>query len=206
MVQTRSDAWTTTLGPSCGMIFRTRTDEVLPRTMQVPVPVFVLAFASAAGATHGASAAVERGPTGSAARLPEPQAAPDSWPEPAAPLANAEEAPRMSGASEAGQAQSQTNRIELIIDSLSRHPLVEPIPVTMEGLGDKVYTATVPDLDITATGHSVGEALLLLKDQIETVYDELSRAPDLEDWQLRTLGALQHYIARSPRRPGWYRR
>src|SRR6202043_2129927 len=190
---------TTTLGPSCGMILRTRTDEVLPRTMQVPVPVFVLAFASAVGAAHGTAAAVERGPTVSAAWLPEPQAAPDSWPEPAAPLADADETPQMSGASEAGQAPSQTNRIELIIDSLSRHPLVEPIPGTLEGLGDQVYTATVPDLDNTVTGHSVGEALLLLKEQIETVYDELSRAPDLDGRQLRTLGILQQYIARNPR-------
>lgn len=208
MVETRSDAWTPTTGGSSGAIFRSRTDEVLPRTMQVPAPMFVLAFASATSGFLG-SATVEPAPA-APQRLPlEPRAAiaAERPPEPGAPPPDPDDMPQTPLAGETAQAPNRADRIELIIDSLHRHQLIAPIPVTVDALGDKVYTATVLDLDITATGHSVGEALLLLKEQIVTVYEDLTRAADLNGEQRRTLGFLQDYIARNPRRPGWgYRR
>jgi hypothetical protein len=42
----------------------------------------------------------------------------------------------------------------------------DPIPVLIECLGDKVFVAEAPDLNISTTGNSVGAAFLLLKEQI----------------------------------------
>src|SRR5262249_11654953 len=72
-----------------------------------------------------------------------------------------------------GPASSQGDSIELIIDKLPRHALVKPIPVTISPLGDRVFIASTPDLDVTVTGNSLSDALLLLKQQLESTYENL---------------------------------
>jgi hypothetical protein len=67
----------------------------------------------------------------------------------------------------------QGDSIDLIIDKLPRHTLVKPIPVTISPLGDRVFIASTPDLDITVTGNSLSDALLLLKQQLESTYESL---------------------------------
>jgi len=67
----------------------------------------------------------------------------------------------------------QGDSIDLIIDKLPRHALVKPIPVTISPLGDRVFIASTPDLDITVTGNSLSDALLLLKQQLESTYENL---------------------------------
>jgi hypothetical protein len=98
---------------------------------------------------------------------------------------------------EPGQGSSQ---IDVIIDSLTNHTLTVPIPVSVEPLGDKVFTASAHDLGIHATGNSLGESLLVLKEQIEEVYNDLSKRKHLDDEQKVKLQVLQDYIAPPPKK------
>jgi hypothetical protein len=90
---------------------------------------------------------------------------------------------------------SSSHRIELIIDSLPHHELIEPIPVTIDALGDEMFTASMRDLEIAATGNSIGEALLFLKEQIESTFEDLNRRlSHLGVDQKTTLQMLHTYI------------
>ena len=93
------------------------------------------------------------------------------------------------------------HRIELGIDSLPNYMLIEPIPVAIDPVGDNAFTAWVHNLDTNATGHSVVEALLMLKERIEIVYDDLNRRTQLSNEQKMTLQMLHTYIA--PKKPEW---
>jgi hypothetical protein len=95
------------------------------------------------------------------------------------------------------------SKAELIIDSLPYHELIEPIPVAIDAVGDALCTASVRDLDISATGSSIGDALLLLKAQIEFVFDGLNRRPHLSSDEQIMLASLHTYIAPHPKRLEW---
>ncbi|HKM69597.1 MAG TPA: hypothetical protein VJX94_05925 [Stellaceae bacterium] len=87
----------------------------------------------------------------------------------------------------------QGDSIDLIIDKLPRHALVKPIPVTISPLGDRVFIASTPDLDITVTGNSLSDALLLLKQQLESTYESLRGKASTRE-QERQLRRLHEYI------------
>jgi len=93
------------------------------------------------------------------------------------------------------------HRIELSIDSLPNYMLIEPIPVAIDPIGDNAFTAWIHNLDTNATGQSVVEALLMLKERIELVHDELNRRTHLSNEQKTTLQMLHTYIA--PKKPVW---
>jgi hypothetical protein len=95
------------------------------------------------------------------------------------------------------------NRLEMTIDSLPHHDLTEPIPIAIDPLGDKVFTASVLYLDIAATGNSIGEALVLLKEQIEFVYGDLNRRSNRSSEQKTMLQMLQTYVAPKGTKPEW---
>lgn len=95
------------------------------------------------------------------------------------------------------------NRIEMSIDSLPHHYLIEPIPVAIDPVGDEAFTAWVRNLDTSATGHSVGEALVLLKERIEFVYDDLNGRTQLTPEERITLQMLHTYITPPSQRPDW---
>jgi hypothetical protein len=100
------------------------------------------------------------------------------------------------------EATAHPHRIELSIDSLPNYLLIEPIPVAIDPVGDTAYTAWVRNLDTNATGNSVVEALLMLKERIAFVYEDLNgRAAHLTNEQRATLQMLHTYIA--PRKPDW---
>lgn len=102
------------------------------------------------------------------------------------------------------EARPPSHRIELIIDLLPHHTLIEPIPVVIVPLGDKVFTASVLNNSIHATGTSIGEALLVLKEQIEEIYADLNkRLAHLDTEQKETLQLLHTYISVQPKRPEW---
>lgn len=107
---------------------------------------------------------------------------------------------------ESGKRAPNSNRIELIIDSLPSHPLSEPIPVVIDPLGDAMFTASMRDLEIAATGNSIGEALLFLKEQIDSTFNDLSRrASHLTHDQKTTLQMLHTYIApQAPTKSRWF--
>jgi hypothetical protein len=93
------------------------------------------------------------------------------------------------------------NGIELTIDSLPNHLLVEPIPVEIEPVGDGAYTASVHSLNTSASGHSIVEALLLLKERVEAVYDGLNSREELTADERLTLQMMHTYIA--AKKPEW---
>ena len=99
----------------------------------------------------------------------EPQARSETPPPGSAENGSEQAPPKERRAPASGQGDS----IELIIDKLPRHALVKPIPVTISPLGDRVFIASTPDLDITVTGNSLSDALLLLKQQLESTYESL---------------------------------
>lgn len=96
------------------------------------------------------------------------------------------------------------HHLEMTIDSLPHHELIEPIPIVIDPLGDTIFTATMSNLDISATGNSIGEGLLLLKEQIEFVYGDLSRRLSLTPDQKTKLQMLHTYIRpNGPKKPEW---
>ena len=90
-------------------------------------------------------------------------------------------------------------KIELAIDSLSNYELIKPIPVLIESLGDKVFLAEAPDLNLSTTGSSVGAAFLLLKEQITATYEGHRSKKGLDAERTRQLAALDQHIGK-PRR------
>jgi len=93
------------------------------------------------------------------------------------------------------------SRLELAIDSLPGYELIKPIPVIVEPLGNKVFVAEVPDLDISITGTSVSGVLLQLKDQIVRVYEGLRTKKGLDPERTRQLGKLETFIVK---RRNWF--
>jgi hypothetical protein len=94
---------------------------------------------------------------------------------------------------------SRTERIELAIDSLQNYELIAPIQVLVESLGDKVFVAEAPDLNVSTTGNSVGAAFLLLKEHIITTYEGYRSKKGLDSERTRQLTVFDKYIGK-PRR------
>jgi hypothetical protein len=92
----------------------------------------------------------------------------------------------------------EAHHIELIIDSLPRRELIESIPVTVDSLGDQVFTATVSPLNVTGTGNTLGDALIIVKEQIEVLYERLSKATALDNDEKTHLTYLQSHIKNTP--------
>jgi len=173
----KSNSWDPRVFDSSGSFHLGRTDEALPRTSLVPIPVLVVGFKSTGIALSGVRNRVRR-----------PQLAQQVGPPPAEEATTSGELGGKSEppptASDNGSEPAQTkdrqaptpgqgDSIDLIIDKLPRHALVKPIPVTISPLGDRVFIASTPDLDITVTGNSLSDALLLLKQQLESTYENL---------------------------------
>jgi hypothetical protein len=118
---------------------------------------------------------------------PEPSGSRDSAPEAPAP------APKKSAGAE---------RIELAIDKLPNHELIKPIPVLVESLGDKVFIAEVPGLDISITGNSMGGVLLQLKERIANMYEGHRSSTNLSADKARELRELESYIGKTRR--NWF--
>jgi hypothetical protein len=57
----------------------------------------------------------------------------------------------------------RADKVELTIDSLPNYESLKPIRVVVESLGDKVFVAEAPDLNVSTSGNSIGGALILLK-------------------------------------------
>jgi predicted RNase H-like HicB family nuclease len=164
----------------------------------------MLGFSSSGAALSGVATGA-RPPPAPARPLPSEPKTPKEPPRdpsepPAGPAPAAGEAAQ---ASDSRAAPRQSDGIDLIIDKLPRHGLVKPIPVTIAPLGDRVFVASTPDLDITVTGNSLSDALLLLKQQLETTYESLRDKASTKE-QERQLSRLRAYIQDSRAvKPGW---
>jgi hypothetical protein len=188
--QVRSNQWPNSIVASSAATFSISTNDPCLSVMSAPMPALLLGLKGNSAIPFNFKqhapppAPVWRAPP-PVQPPPEPEA--EAAPE---PLAEAQEPDAEP------EAESNAHRIELIIDSLPNHTLIEPIPISIESLGEKVFTATVRNLDISTTGNSIGEALLVLKGQIETIYQDLSKKqPNLDAHQKTTLQMLHTYIA-----------
>ena len=94
---------------------------------------------------------------------------------------------------------TRPNKVELTIDSLQNYELLKPIRVVVESLGDKVFVAEAPELNVSTTGNSVGGALILLKDHISTIYEGYTSKKNLDGERTRQFKVFEAYIGR-PRR------
>jgi len=94
---------------------------------------------------------------------------------------------------------TRPNKVELTIDSLQNYELLKPIRVVVESLGDKVFVAEAPELNVSTTGNSVGGALILLKDHISTIYEGYTSKKNLDGERARQFKEFETYIGR-PRR------
>ena len=97
---------------------------------------------------------------------------------------------------------ARAEKIELAIDKLPNHELIKPIPVLIESLGDKVFIAEVPGLDISITGNSMGGVLLQLKEHIANIYEGQRASNNLKPEAARQLKVLETYIGKTRR--NWF--
>ena len=189
----KSNAWTSRVSCSSGPFHRGRTDEVLARNALIPAPIFSLGFSSSGAALSGVTSGARPSPA-APARPPPAEKTPSQRPrDPAEPSAEPAADAKAPQGQDNPAAPGQAGGIDLIIDKLPRHALVKPIPVTISPLGDRVFIASTPDLDITVTGNSLSDALLLLKQQLESTYENLrGKASGREEE--RQLKRLRDYI------------
>ena len=180
----KSNTWTSRVSCSAGLIQQGRSDDTPARNALVPMPSLVLGFKSSGAALSGVTNPV------TPPRVVSPKQPVEPTPEPAVPSNAASEAPRTE---EQPEAPKQGDSIDLIIDKLPHHRLVKPVPVSISPLGDRVFVASARDLDITVTGNSLSEALLLLKQHLETSYDSLRKRVSGRE-QERQLQRLRAYI------------
>lgn len=110
--------------------------------------------------------------------------------------------PEATSPTPAPKKMAGAERIELAIDKLPNHELIKPIPVLIESLGDKVFIAEVPGLDISITGNSMGGVLLQLKEHIANVYEASRTSNNLKPEGARQLKALETYIGKTRR--NWF--
>ena len=182
----KSNTWTSRTSCSAGSIQRGRSDDTPARTALVPMPSLVLGFKSGGAALSGISSPVPP------PRLVSPKQTVNPTPAPAAASDAASEAPPTQDRPEAPK---QGDSIDLIIDKLPHHRLVKPVPVSITPLGDRVFIASAPDLEITVTGNSLSDALLLLKQHLGTSYDSLRKGGSANNKeQERQLQRLRAYI------------
>jgi hypothetical protein len=180
----KSNTWTSRVSCSAGSIQRGRSDDTPARNALVPMPSLVLGFKSGGSALPGITSPVQP------PRVVPPKQPAEPIPEPAVPSDTASEAPPTPDRPEAPK---QGDSIDLIIDKLPHHRLIKPVPVSISPLGDRVFVASAPDLDITVTGNSLSEALLLLKQHLETSYESLRKRVSSKE-QERQLQRLRAYI------------
>jgi len=182
----KSNTWTSRTSCSAGSIQRGRSDDTPARNALVPMPSLVLGFRSSGAALPGATSPVPP------PRLVSPKQTVKPTPGPAVPSDVASEAPQTQDRPEAPK---QGDSIDLIIDKLPHHRLVKPVPVSITPLGDRVFIASAPDLEITVTGNSLSDALLLLKQHLGTSYDSLRKGGSANNKeQERQLQRLRAYI------------
>jgi hypothetical protein len=207
----RTDQRATCVASTAAPTIFSRTDAATPMVVLAPMPTVVLGFNGATPVSFGLHRPMFQPPP----MLPEPapstaddleDTAEEPMPESELELAATAE----TGSEDSDEALPEAelpgdhaNRIELIIDSLPNHMLIESIPVTITPMGNEVFTAAVRDVNLSASGSGVGESLLVLKEQIEFLYDDLRQKLHLSTEQKQLLKMLQTYIAQPPVKPGW---
>ena len=110
------------------------------------------------------------------------------------PVAKRELGTRLEADHPGQAARAHIHRIELSIDSLPHLQLSAPIPVTTASLGENLFTATVHALNLSGTGDSATDALITVKEQIEALYEKLTKLTGLDEEESDHLQFLKSHI------------
>jgi hypothetical protein len=187
--RTRPNNWHSSQTPISTTITAISTDDPLLSFLTAPLGTLHLVFGGAANGAITLASAL-------APKTPEPSYPPNRNDKPR-PLSPASDDP----IDHLAETAAHPHRIELSIESLPNYLLIEPIPVVIDPVGDAAYTAWVRNLDTNATGQSVVEALLMLKERIAFVYEDLNSRAHVTGEQRATLQMLHTYI--EPKKPAW---
>lgn len=200
----RSDGWRSSVYSSSRADFTTGVSVIgtsAAATFTTGASATTIMFSSKRNAASrwpaGPSAAAETQIVSSAdAEAPRPSESPPA-PEAGAPDPSNVVAPAL--VADKPKPPPRTEKIELTIDSLQNYELLKPIKVIIESLGDKVFVAEAPDLNVSTSGSSVGGTLILLKDQISTTYEGYTSKKNLDSERARHFKIFETYLGR-PRR------
>jgi hypothetical protein len=185
----------------------TRSSEATVRSLLVPAQYFVIGFRSAGSLSFDvtnparSSVAAARGPS----PAPEATTANEETDQASAlSLAAPDPADQATQIEDRPEPANASNSVELAIDSLPRFYLIKPIPVKVTPLGDRLFVASIPGLNISVTGDSFGEAVLLLKEHLISLLDNPRNIGSLDE-QERQLQLIRSYVAEPARKVGWFR-
>jgi hypothetical protein len=108
--------------------------------------------------------------------------------------------PRLPQSAEVGDPPApKDGRVQLTIDSLRNYELLRPIPVVVESVAGTFFTAQAQELNLSISETSLEDALVILQDQITTIYEEYRMKKTLNPEQARRLEILQMYIGKTRR-------
>jgi len=200
-----SNAWTPSVSVWSGSLLNTSA-SVVQSTSEEIVPVTVPTAAVATVSDHIVTSwrLSGRGQrswllhTGSSMRL-KPAPAFDRPPQQALSTIADLVATAVSAEPEPIAKPPKAEKIELAIDSLQNYEVIKPIPVLIESLGDKVFVAEAPDLNLSTSGNSVGAAFLMLKEQIAATYEGYRSKKGLDSERTRQLAVMDRYIGKTKR-------
>ena len=198
--QFRSDQWSASMQVSSGGTVWTNTKDASPISMMVPMTTLVVDVRSAASVTSFGSLPVrqtlEHAPLAREAASLTPPPPPVQQPpsEPHRAAVAMPDRPEPTHRPVKPEAR-QHDILALMIEALPHWRLIEPISVTVASSDDQNFTGTIYDLDMTATAASPNHVLLILKEKIETLYEELGGKSKLDATQKKYLGFLRFHIS-----------
>jgi hypothetical protein len=82
------------------------------------------------------------------------------------------------------------------IDSLPQFFIKKPIPIVIQCVDDNEFVACAPNINVAMSGSSAGEALLLLKEDIQEIYKYYSAQGSLGPEPKRQLRELENHIGK----------
>jgi hypothetical protein len=207
MIYSRSGSRAVFSAYSSGQMNVTRNGEATVRSALVPAPNFMVGFKSAGSLSFDVSNPIRssvpaaRGPF-SAPEAGKANGGPDQ--SSAVSLAAIEPADEAAPTEGRPAPTSESNSVELAIDSLPRFHLIKPIPVRVTPLGDWLFVASIPSLNISVTGDSFGEAVLLFKEHLISLLDNPRNIGSLDE-QERQLQLIRSHVTETARKVGWFR-
>jgi len=94
----------------------------------------------------------------------------------------------------------RSDEINLSIDRLANYEIKKPIPVRIECIDDNEFLAEVSDANIAMTGNSIGDALMMLKENIESIFERYKSKERLGMEPSRQLQFLEAHIGAERRK------
>jgi len=94
----------------------------------------------------------------------------------------------------------RSDEMDVFINSLMRYELKKPMPVHIECIDDNEFLAEVRGANISMTGDSVGDALTMLKENIEAIFERYRSKERLGPEPSHQIKFLESYIGAERRK------